>query len=95
MSSHTYFQVDCPISGSAESSSLFVSGDFNFGEEESEYEQVKNKMAYNYTFHFSECTRVYHPKTFLQAVGAMSIDQKVLKTCFVIALRVIIPVFRM
>ena len=57
--------MDCPISGSAESSCLFVSGDFNFGEEESEYEQVKNKMAYNYTLCFSEYTRVYHPKTVL------------------------------
>ena len=57
--------MDCPISGSAESSCLFVSGDFNFGEEESEYEQVNNKMAYNYTLCFSEYTRVYHPKTVL------------------------------
>lgn len=65
MSYHTYFQVDCPISGSPESSCLFVSGDFNFGEEESEYEQVKYKMAFNYTLCLSECTRVYHPKTVL------------------------------
>ena len=64
MSSHIYFQVDCLISGSAESSCLFVSGDFIFAEEESEYEQEKNKMAYN-TLCFSECTRVYHPKTVL------------------------------